>query len=149
MCTANLYVANDLWAKDRSYERQKYVCANCFSIKMALTTSPIHVAPILPEPKHDRGVLDATIEITNRAGRHVRVWVAAVPRHGPRQSAVGPLALDIPPHGTVRYVLTFTLDPARKGVISYRLILICQGAAEFYSLKYSNAYTIATSGQIR
>ena len=93
MCGATLYVANDLFAKDRSYERRKYVCANCFSVKMALTTSPIQVAPVAPELRNDMGTLHANLEISNRTRTYVRVWAAAAPRHGPITSAVGPIAL--------------------------------------------------------
>jgi len=147
-CGDTLYLANDRWMNEESYERLKYVCANCFSVKMFLTSSPIRVVSAAMEVSVEELEARQRIEIANRTGRVAQVLAAAISRHGPAEAASGPVKLLVPAYETMAHTFVFPLDPARRGVISYRAILLCQGSAEFYSFKYGNERPMGGLGDV-
>lgn len=128
ICGGVLYVAVDRWAADERYHRLKATCPNCFCVAMRPESSPL-----------------ATVDVDCAAARafHVRVrprsavdhplnaLVAAAPRRGQIDDGAGAVSVRIPAHGQAQVEFEFAA-PA-SGVVTYRILLLCEGAAELYT----------------
>lgn len=141
-CGEALYEALDQWTEDATFLRRKDVCANCFGVAMRLLTSPISTETPTASFDPTTRIVTGTMRIENPGDEPVSVWAAAAPRHGPRDAVIEPSCFAIPPRSRVAHTFTFVLRPDRRGVMSFRFFVSCQGAAEFHSMKFANSAPI-------
>lgn len=129
VCGGTLYVAVDRWAADEGFRRLKATCPNCFGVAMRLATSSLASVGIA-------GAREGTafrVRVTLRSGVDgpLRAIVAAAPRRGPREDAAGPLFVDVPERREASVGLRF--PSSSRGVVTYRILVLCEGAAELYT----------------
>jgi hypothetical protein len=135
-CGAALYVTLTLWRKKRSYARRWVQCANCSGISMVLEDSPLEILPPVAVPNPDGRSFRITIEIRNRTTDPVEVLVAGLARHGSPGDAAGPVVVTLAPGSLECLHFSSPLDQRRPGVISYRVLVLCRAAVEFFALKF-------------
>jgi hypothetical protein len=136
-CDAALYEAHDRWEKDHRYRRRKDVCPNCIGVSMVLETSPLVVHPPVIEAHSSDGYVHIRLVIENPADVTLSARLAAAPRHGPAEAAQESI-VDVPPQSKIHWQARFPLASESKGVVSYRFIVLCLGAAEFHNVTYEN-----------
>ena len=129
VCGGTLYVGIDRWAADEDYTRLKATCPNCFAVAMRLTSSSLASVGIA----HAREGAVFSVRLTLRPGveRPLRAIVAAAPRRGPREHAVGPIVVDVADRREACVGLGF--PSSSRGVVTYRILVLCEGAAELYT----------------
>lgn len=135
-CGAALYVTLSRWCKKRSYVRRWAQCANCSGVSMALKDSPMEILPPVAAPNFDPGSLRIMLEIRNRTTAPVQALIAGLARQGSPGDNAGPVAVTLPPGSLERLHFNSPLNPGRPGVISYRVLVLCNAAVEFFALKY-------------
>lgn len=112
---------------------------------MALAQGPLDVRPLSFKVAPDEKSVTVSLYMKNRTGNWVKALVAGLPRHGPRELAAGPAIVELAADSFGKLSFDFMLDPDRRGVISYRFIVLCEASAEFHNFKYSNEGAISES----
>jgi hypothetical protein len=130
VCGGTLYEAADRWAADEDYQRIKATCPNCFGVELRLTTSSL--APVRIAAAADGTTFRVRVTLRSDSGRALCATVAAAPRRGPRDHAVGPLVVHVPERGDASVDLEF--PSSRCGVVTHRILVLCEGAAELYTV---------------
>lgn len=129
-CREALFQAEDRWLEEPTYVRTKLLCSNCFAVSMTLKSAPVRVSPLeLARVSTPPG---ATLRLPLRAaGPSIRIWIAAAPRHGGPETAVGPMAVDLAAGRRTTRSLKFDLRTQAPGTQSIRAIVLAGGAAQF------------------
>jgi hypothetical protein len=136
ICGVALYVTQTVWRRKRSYVRRWSQCVNCSGVAMVLKDSPLAIRPPVALADPDGMSLSIALEIGNTADLPVQAMVAGLARKGSPDDAAGPVNLFIPPGVTTSLRFSTPLDPGRPGVISYRLLLLCDAGVELFALKH-------------
>ena len=129
-CAAALYVAVDRWAADPSYHRLKATCPNCFGVSIRLATSPLAPVGISGASDGDSFLLRVTLRL--RVDGPLIALVAVAPRRGPAHNSAGPVVVTVSQGHEVP--VEFRFPPASGGVVTYRVLVLCDGAAELYTV---------------
>jgi hypothetical protein len=135
-CGVALYVTQAVWRRKRSYVRRWSQCVNCSGLAMVLKGSPLAVRPPVATTCPDEASLSITMEISNTADVPVQAMVAGLARQGSPNDAAGPVDVITPPGSTTSLRFNTPLDPRLPGVISYRLLVLCDAGVELFALKH-------------
>ena len=114
---------------DREYVRHKATCPNCFGVVLRLPTSPLASVGISASTVD--GTFHLRVAPRSRADQPVRALVAVAPRRGPATHARGPTPVTVPAAGESQ--VDFELPAAVAGVVTYRVLVVCDGAVELYT----------------
>jgi hypothetical protein len=77
------------------------------------------------------GAFRLRITPRSRVDQPVRALIAVAPRRGPAAHARGPAPVTVPAAGESPVDFEFPAAPA--GVVTYRVLVVCEGAIELYT----------------
>jgi hypothetical protein len=149
-CGVALYVTNALWRKKSSYVRRWIQCVNCSGVSMVLRDSPLVIQVPAADVSPDGLSLLINLEIGNRTELPVQALVAGLARRGSLDDRVGPIAVIVSPGSFESINFSAPLNPNVPGVISYRLLVLCDAGVELFAFKYVIEPTVtplSTNGQ--
>lgn len=131
-CEATLFVTRGRWSADSTLVRRWVQCPNCAGIALELEDSPLVVRALTADVADEK--LELAARLWNRSGEAIQVTLAGQARAGPPESRWGPerVTLDAGEERTVRFGAAGLEAP---GVISYRLLALCDGDAQLHAVR--------------
>jgi hypothetical protein len=130
ICHGPLYVARDRWAGDERRLRLKATCPNCFGVAMRPEQSPLASVEVDGVPADG----EFRVQVRPRSGvdRPLSALVAAAPRRGRPGGGAGVVGAAVPARDEAR--VEFAFAASGDGVVTYRILVLCEAAAELYTV---------------
>jgi hypothetical protein len=135
-CGAALYETLANWRGNPSYVRRWVQCANCSGLLLVREDSPVEISPPFAVASPNGSSLQITFELCNRTTSAVRALVAGLARRASLAEAAGPAAITLEPNAVERLQFHSPLHADRPGVISYRLLVLCEGSLELLAINH-------------
>jgi hypothetical protein len=133
-CGSALYVTRGRWSANHAYVRRWVQCANCAGIALAREDGRLVVRALTA--RLINGQLEIMVRLRNRSGRAIQATLAGQARRGPPESGWGPSVVKLEPRASRTLRFSVSGLSASPGVISYRLLALCDGDAQLYALRY-------------
>jgi hypothetical protein len=135
-CGVALYVTQALWRRKRSYVRRWIQCVNCSGVSMILEDGPLVIQPAIATVNSDGSGLSISVNMRNRTEASVQALIAGLARKGSLDDAVGPVGVIVPPNSSESFHFTTRVNSNLAGVISYRLLVLCDAGVELLAFKH-------------
>ena len=131
-CGAALYVTRGRWRADPVQVRRWVQCSNCAGIALAPEKARLVVRAFTAQLR--AATLELRAELWNRSDGTIHVLLAGQARAGPPESRWGPERVMLAP-GEKRTIGFGADGLAAPGVISYRLLALCDGDIQLHGLR--------------
>jgi len=135
-CGVHLYETLALWRWKRTYVRRWLQCVNCSGVAMVLQESPLVISGVTATASVDGSSLSISMSVANRTETPLQAVIAGLRRRSSVDDASGPAVMTLLPNSSESFTFETPLDRERAGVVSYRLLVLCNAGVELFALKH-------------